>query len=171
MKPETEPTTLPAISKLIDGDHFIARVQELHESIARRAYEIFKEGGLRFGHDLEDWQRAESELLQQVSLTLFETDDAISLRAEVPGFTEKDLAVKVDPHCVFITGKQEKLSDSKDDKTVRSEQSSKEIFQEYRLSAEIDPEQVTAELKDGVLAIRLPKRTKSMEVKVASKAA
>ncbi len=163
--------TRPAISTLIEGDPFVARMQELHESIARRAYEIFKESGFSFGHDLEDWQRAESELLLQVPLKLTETDDAISVRAEMPGFTEKDIEVKVDTHRVFITGKQEKSSESKEDKTIRSERSSKEVFREYRLPAEIDPEKVTAELKDGVLEIRLPKCVTSKTVMLASKVA
>ena len=171
MEPQTAPTTLPAISILIDGDPFFARIQELHESIARRAYEIFKESGFRLGHDLEDWHRAESDLLQQVSLKPTETDDAISLRAEVPGFTEKDLEVKVDPHRVYITGKHVTSTENKEDKTVRSEQSSREIFQEYCLPAEIDPEEVSAEFKDGVLEIRLPKCVESTKVKVTSRAA
>ena len=162
---------VPAISTLVEGDPFVARMQELHESIARRAYEIFKESGFTFGHDLEDWQRAESELFQQVPLKLTETDDAFSMRGELPGFAEKDIEVKVDPHRVFITGKQEKSSESKKDKTVRSEQSSKVIFREYRLPAEIDPEKVTAELKGGVLEIHLPKCVKSKKVTLASKAA
>ncbi len=161
---------VPAISHLVEGDPFVARMQELHESIARRAYEIFKESGFSFGHDLEDWQRAESELLLPVPMKLTETDDAISVRAEVPGLTEKDIELKVDPHRVFITGKQEKSSESKKEKTVHSERSSKELFREYRLPAEIDPEKVTAELKDGVLEIRLPKCVKTKKVALTSKA-
>lgn len=171
MNAETAITTLPAISILIENDAFIARMQELHESIGRRAYEIFAENGFNFGHDLEDWQRAESELLQPVSLKLTETDDAISIRGEVPGFTAKEIEVKVDPHRIFISGKQEKSSERmKDDATI-SERSSKEMFRECQLPAEVDPQKVTAELKDGVLEIHLPKCVKRTKALLASKAA
>ncbi len=40
---------------------------ELHERIARRAYEIFLERGGTPGHEVEDWVRAESEILGQAA--------------------------------------------------------------------------------------------------------
>lgn len=36
-----------------------------HEEIALRAYEIYLERGSTPGHDLEDWIRAERELLEK----------------------------------------------------------------------------------------------------------
>jgi hypothetical protein len=46
---------------------------ELHDSIARRAYEIFLERGGAPGHELEDWVRAEAEILNQGEATSEET--------------------------------------------------------------------------------------------------
>ncbi|PYV20141.1 MAG: hypothetical protein DMG27_23800 [Acidobacteria bacterium] len=46
------------------------RLQELHELIARRAYEIFESKGRAFGRDLESWLQAESELLHPVHVDL-----------------------------------------------------------------------------------------------------
>ena len=39
--------------------------QEMREQIEKRAYEIFEARGAEPGHDVEDWVRAESEILQQ----------------------------------------------------------------------------------------------------------
>ena len=171
MKPETALTPSPAISPLIEGDPILARVQEHRQSIVRRAYELFKETGFSNGHDLEEWQQAVSEMLRQVPLQVTETDDEISLRAEVPGFTEKDLEVKVDPHRVFIAGKQEEWSESKEDEPIFSERKSKEFLRECLLPAEIETEKVTAELNGGVLNIRLPKSVKSVGRPVARQVA
>ena len=42
--------------------------QEMREQIEKRAYEIFEARGAEPGHDVEDWVRAESEILQQTRL-------------------------------------------------------------------------------------------------------
>ncbi len=40
---------------------------ELHDRVAQRAYEIFLERGGTPGHELEDWVRAEAEILGQAA--------------------------------------------------------------------------------------------------------
>jgi HSP20 family molecular chaperone IbpA len=168
MKSESPLPRLPAISTLIENDPFFARIREHHQSIVRHAYELFKESGFKNVHDLAVWQRAVFEMLKEVPLKVTETDDGISIRAEVPGFTEESVEVKVDRHRVLIGGRQEKASISEDEKneTVCAERSTKEFYSESLLPAEIDPEKVTAELKNGVLEIRLPKCVQSTKVKV-----
>ncbi|HWS97544.1 MAG TPA: DUF2934 domain-containing protein [Candidatus Methylomirabilis sp.] len=39
--------------------------QEMREQIEKRAYELFEARGAEPGHELEDWVRAESEIVQQ----------------------------------------------------------------------------------------------------------
>lgn len=161
----------PLISTLIKDDPFLAHMAELQESIARRAFDLFTWSGFTEGHDLDDWLKAESELLQPVPLAVTETDDEVTIRAEVPGFTEKDVQVKVDAHRVFIAGKREESAEKKKGKTIYAERRSNEICREFDLPTEIDPEKVTAELKDGVLEISLAKRTPSKVVAITGKAA
>lgn len=171
MKPVAALAKLPPLSTLLRNDPFLERVQQMHDMISRRAYELFEKGGQALGRELEDWFRAESELLQPVPLELSETDDAFKMRAEVPGLNEKEIEIKVDPHRVFIAGKHEVSSEKKKGKTVHSERSRKEIFREYYLPAEIDPDKVTAELRGGVLEIGLPKLSKTKKIAVTGKAA
>jgi Protein of unknown function (DUF2934) len=39
--------------------------QELKEKISRRAYQLYEERLWEDGHDIEDWLRAEEEILEQ----------------------------------------------------------------------------------------------------------
>ena len=39
--------------------------QELESQIRQRAYELFEARGREDGHDLEDWLRAEEEIMEQ----------------------------------------------------------------------------------------------------------
>jgi len=45
--------------RLLPGSDLFDRIQELSNSVARRAFEIFENRGRALGRDLEDWLRAE----------------------------------------------------------------------------------------------------------------
>jgi HSP20 family protein len=148
-------------------------MQEVQLSIVRRAYDLFKESGFSSREDLGAWQRAVSGLLQQLPLTVAETDDELKVCAEVPGYTEEDLEIKVDANRVFIAGSLELPSEceSEKDEAICAERSSKEFIREYLLPAPIVPENVTAEIKDGVLEIRMAKCKLGTKILAISNAA
>ena len=56
LEKENRPTECVPIQTLSTG--------EIRDLIARRAYEIYESRGRQDGHDLENWLRAESELLR-----------------------------------------------------------------------------------------------------------
>jgi HSP20 family molecular chaperone IbpA len=146
-------------------------MNELYNKISQRAFSIFEGNGRIDGHDLADWLRAEAEILTPVPLELSETDTELAVRAQVPGFTEKELEIVAEPGRLFITGKTEKKREEKKKKTLYSEISSNEIFRTVALPAEIDPEKVSAVLKNGVLEVSMYKATPAKKVPVMAKAA
>jgi HSP20 family molecular chaperone IbpA len=103
----TQPTEEAAPMKVLPASNLFDRIEDLSNSIARRAFEIFEGRGCEMGHDLEDWFRAESELLHPMHLDISESDDALTVHAEVPGFGAKELEVGVERHRLTISGKQE----------------------------------------------------------------
>ena len=78
-------------------DDVFDRMQKTYDTIARRAFEIFDSNGRWFGHELEDWLRAESEVLHPVHLEITENNENLAVRAEVPGFAAKELTIDVEP--------------------------------------------------------------------------
>ena len=163
----------PVILKLMDGDPFFQRIREIYDNLARRAYELFDGRGRQDGHDLEDWFRAESELLNPVPVEISEADGQLIVRADIPGFREKDIEVRVDPHRLIISGKREQIRDQKKKKTLYSERRSDEVCRVLDLPEEVDSDKVKATLQDGTLEITLPKAhpAKKIPVSVAVKAA
>ena len=95
----------PEILTLIVGDPFFERAQEINELIARRAYEFFESWGFAHGYDHEDWLKAMAEILLNVPVDITETETELTIRADVPGFSEQNLEVRVAPRSVCITGK------------------------------------------------------------------
>ena len=166
-----QPAREAAPMRLVPASNLFDRIQDLSNSIARRAFEIFEDRGRAFGHDLEDWLRAESEFLHPIHLDIAESDDAVTVRAEVPGFSAEELELGVEPHRLTISGKREANEGRKSKKTNYSEHCQNQIFRAIELPAEVDSSKVTATLKDGVLELAMPKVTKTQKVRVEEKPA
>lgn len=163
-------TPLP-ISRLIEGDTFVERMGRMSAAIARRAYELFEARGSEHGHDWQDWFHAESELLAPVPVKVAETDQELHVRAEVPGFTDKDVEVRVEPRRLIICGKKQKTPEQDKGRAVRRVERSDEIFRVLDLPHEIDPDKVRATLENEMLTITLPRVSPSKKIPVGVKAA
>jgi HSP20 family protein len=164
---EKASTDKPAIVK---AENLFDRVKKVTQAIANRAYEFFENGGRRFGQDLDDWLRAELELLRPIPVEISETDAGLKVLAEVPGFSASDIKISVEPQRIIISGKTEKSTEEKKEKTVYTERYSNEILRSLDLPAKVDPAKTTATLKDGLLEILAAKAEASKPVDVEVKA-
>jgi len=135
----------------------IDRIEEVWHAVARRAFEIFEAGGKQDGNDLDNWLTAERELLSTADTELSEKDNEITIKAQVPGFSQKDLKVLVEPQKVLIKGHVHEQKDNKTADTVYSEQSDRQICQSVDLPATVNLDNVNATLTGGVLTIVLTK--------------
>jgi HSP20 family protein len=123
------------------------------------AYELFEGNERRFGHDIEDWFKAEMDMLHPVHVNIVEAEDSLEVKAEVPGFSEKEIEVSVEPRRLTITGKRETETkrEEKKTETVYSEFCSNQILRTLDLPATVDAEKTNATLKNGVLQLTMPK--------------
>ena len=166
-----QPVKTSTLSKPTEPQQIFDRMEQLYDSIARRAFEIFEGNGSSTGHEMSDWLQAESEMLRPLHLKIAETDDALSVTAEVPGFSASELDVQVDGNRIIISGKHTSDDETTSGKTVYSERSATEIFRSVDLPADIDGSKVSAIVKDGILTIDLPKAPHAKSVKVETKSA
>jgi HSP20 family protein len=165
-----QPVKTSAVSKQAQSENVLDRFEQVYDSIAKRAFEIFNDNGRWFGNDLSDWLKAESELLHPLHLEINETEQALNVRAEVPGFTAKELDIRVDGNRLTISGKHESKEESTKGKTIYSERCAKEILRSVDLPSDVEGSKVNATLKDGVLNIELPKAPRTMSVRIEPKA-
>jgi HSP20 family protein len=144
----------------------LERINSIFEDITRRAFAIFEGNGV-FGRDLENWFQAERELLRPVNIELTETEAAFELKAEVPGFNEKELEISVEPRRVTIAGKHETKAEEKKGKVVRSEVSAERMLRVVELPAPIDTTKAVATLlKNGILTVTMPKAAPAQPVQI-----
>jgi HSP20 family molecular chaperone IbpA len=94
----------------VADDPFVELGREINDLIARRAYELFESGGLAHGHGRENWPQAESETLLNAPVDIRETETAVTIRMDVPGFSENDLEVRTAPPRLSIMGQRPEAS-------------------------------------------------------------
>lgn len=135
------------------------RKSEIQNMIAQRAYEHFEHRGRVPGHEIEDWEQAETELLiYPCRHDLRESAEAIILRAELPGsFAADELKVSVEARRLMVSGEKEINVLCGDAKGVHAELRSQHIFRMHDLPVDVDPSKATATLKDSMVEIVLPK--------------
>ena len=140
-------------------------MQKVQLAIARRAYELFETRGCEHGHDWEDWFRAESELLRPVSISMQESADRISVRANVLGFEENDeLRVSIEPHRISILGKKEASATKTEERKVEYIDWVPDLILQFiDLATEVMPERAVVKLQAGQLKIELQKAERKLE--------
>lgn len=99
------------------------------------------------------------------TLTFADNGDALTVRAELPGLTEKDIDIDVTANVLSL--KAERKVEAPAGYTAhRRERQSFSFTQSYELPARIDPEKVQASLKQGVLTLTLPKTAEAQPKRV-----
>jgi len=156
--------TEPVWSLLEDlREHFVA--------IKNRAFSLFKERGGEHGRDLDDWLRAERERFEVPSSELTEDDNAIHVRAAVPGLKATDIEITATPCELAIRGHTSRRKESKKGESSFTEFSERQMFRRFALPAEVDVDNVSAKVEDGMLTIEMPKRAPAKKVNVERAAA
>lgn len=103
------------------------------------------------------------------ALDVAEQDDAIVVRAEVPGCKAEDIDISVYGNTLTISGEKRETKEQKDKNYYHTESVYGSFRREVGLPSEVDAAKVEATCKDGVLSITLPKAAKSKAVKVQVK--
>jgi len=103
------------------------------------------------------------------AIDVAEEEDAIVVRAEVPGCKAEDIDISVYGNTLTISG-EKKLSEEKKEKGYYHVESTYGSFRrELSLPTDVDQDKIDATCKDGVLSITLPKAEKAKAVKIKVK--
>lgn len=92
------------------------------------------------------------------AVDIVETEDAYIVVADLPGVAKRDLEVSVAGSLLAIMGEKKAEHDSGKRKEYRTETWVGAFSRTVDLPAQIDAGTIAAELKDGVLAVRIAKR-------------
>jgi HSP20 family protein len=92
------------------------------------------------------------------SVDVLEKDGNLILRAELPGMTEKQIDLKIEGDTLILKGERKMESEDKKSNYHRVESFYGSFTRSFRLPEGVDYDKVSAEYKNGVLTITLPKK-------------
>jgi HSP20 family protein len=88
---------------------------------------------------------------------IYETDDAYYLTAELPGVEQPDIKIEVTGSELSIRGERRFFPPCAEENYHRLETVRGRFLRTFTLPDKLNSEAITANLKDGVLEVRLPK--------------
>ena len=92
------------------------------------------------------------------NVDLYETKDAICVRAELPGINRDAVHVEVKEGVLTLRGERKFEKEVEEESYHRIERSYGTFHRSFTLPSTVDAQKVTARMKDGVLEVDLPKQ-------------
>ena len=105
------------------------------------------------------------------AVDIFEKEECLVLKAELPGMREKDIDVHVENGILTLSGERTREEDVKNEDYHRGERFYGSFSRTFALPTTVDVSKIRASYKDGVLELVLPKaetaKAKRIEIKAA----
>ena len=105
-------------------------------------------------------------------VNVYEYNDKVGIVAEIPGLNKKQLDVSVEDGMLTISGdKHGSLIEEQGAKVIRKELKQSSFKRSFELGELLDGDNISANFKDGILSVSIPKmepeQTKKHSVKIA----
>jgi HSP20 family protein len=119
-------------------------------------------------------RRSEDDLIPRSTwwppVDIYENDhQELVIRAELPDMQRDDIKLVVDNNILTISGEKKFDSEMKDENCHRVERTYGQFSRSFSLPTTIDSGKVSAEYKNGVLTVKLPKREEAKPKQIAVK--
>jgi len=106
----------------------------------------------------------------QVAVDIREEADAFYVDAEVPGLAAEDVKVDVENKVLTLSGERKVEKEENEGTYRRVERQYGSFTRSFSLPETVDADKISADLKNGVLELRLPKKAAPTPKKIAVKA-
>ena len=150
-----------------DGHPVLVEIGKLCEAVKQKAFQLWSDRGFAPGQELEDWLRAERELLSAPASELTETDNEMELRVELPGFELKDIKVTALPNQFLVQASASAKKETKEGKVHWSQLAAKDVCRRVELPSPIDAASSKALFANGMLTVSANKTVMAKPKKVA----
>jgi HSP20 family protein len=91
---------------------------------------------------------------------MYDEEDRIVIKAELPGMEKKDIAVDVKDRVLTISGERKLDKEVEEENYYRRERTYGKFQRAFSLPADVDSDKIKADFKDGLLKIEVPKPEK-----------
>ena len=102
------------------------------------------------------------------AVDIFETENDIMVKAELPGIERKDITLNLDNNVLTLKGERKFEKETRQENYHRIERAYGGFSRAFSIPAIVDEEKIRADYKDGILTIALPKKeqVKPKQIKI-----
>ncbi len=143
--------------KGVESPSLFEEMKALAERIRHRAYELFQRRRDTEGSPVDDWLKAERELIRAPESDLIEKNGQFQLQVAMPGFDANEVHVTAFPDTVTVRAESAHRHETNEGDLYFCEFGEKTLFRKFDLPAPIDLDKVTAYLEKGVLQVSAAK--------------
>ena len=131
---------------VIDRDSFLTPFDKMFDEIVTSAFPQINEtvGVNPFGNTAYP------------KVNVYEYDDKVGIIAEIPGLDKKNVSVEVEENVLTISGDKHGFEDD-GGKCITRELKHSSFKRSFNLGEQLDGDGVSANFKDGILSINIPK--------------
>jgi len=90
-------------------------------------------------------------------VNVYEYDAKVGVVAEIPGLDKKDLNIEVEDGVLTVSGEKSHGFDEGEAKVIRRELKHSSFKRQFTLGEQLDGDNISANFKDGILSIEIPK--------------
>lgn len=136
----------------------VTQMRHPFESLRHEMDRLFDDFGAGFWRS--PFRRSLIDLQQTATppVDIVEKDNAYEVSADLPGFDEKNIEVKLVNGSLCIKGERKAEKEEKREGYYLSEREFGSFERRFELPEGVDPDKIDASLKKGVLTVTLPKR-------------
>lgn len=137
---------------------FFETVDQLHEKVRNRAFEIFDGRNGEEGDHLSDWFAAESDVLSDMALRVEEDDEQYVVEGDLPQFDPSEIDVQIEGNTLSVAGTHTESSSEKTDSGTSESRSEINFLRRMSLSDDIDSDNIEARFENGKLRVVVPRK-------------
>ena len=129
----------------LNRDEFLTPFDKVFDELMNKQFPTFKEEvGVSFNQG------------SYPKVNVYEYDDKVGIIAEIPGLDKKNVSVEVEEDVLTISGDKHGFEED-GGKCITRELKHSSFKRSFTLGDHLDGEDVTANFKDGILSINIPK--------------
>jgi len=133
-------------------------ISKRFNEIRQRALDLFEKRGRQIGHELDDWLKAEREILGRwPAAELKEKDGAYEFEMTLPGYHPKEVSITATPNEIIVHAETKHEKKTSEGTVLWTEFGSNNVYRHVELPEPIDVDKTSATLENGLLRIAAAK--------------
>ncbi len=116
------------------------------------------------------WEATSEPFLWAPRVDFSDENGSFALTAELPGVEPNEVDIEVEGNVITIKGEKKLRREHKDDRVQVAERRYGAFERSFTLPSSANPEEITADFRQGILTVHIPKRPEARGKKIEVKA-